>query len=160
VLSFSLDHLKKKKNKNIITSLSNKSHFIVQILKESTNKKSPSITGDICLSGRYLNLSPLKWNSFFNKHNENESTQYLKAIFYLLRFNRIDIKMKKIGVYVTLENVVQELYNLLYEWDFIYTKQKLFSPPLLIGQYKTFIYKILLKFYNSTINQLVLDSYT
>ena len=74
-----LGHLRKDNNNmNITHHLSCHSVVIVQILKEPTGHKGPTITGDISLKGRYLTLLPFgKGISFSKNFGNHQEAVYL-----------------------------------------------------------------------------------
>lgn len=156
-----LENLKRIKNtNNVIKILQFKSPIMVQILKEANNNKVPSLTGEITLRGRYLNIIPFNESiSYKVRSKKNSDLQYLKAILYLIKPSHVGISIKTLSIFVKLEFVIQDLYSLIHDWDVICKKQNNLVPPCLISNRKNFVYQILRKFYHNNIKNIVVDSY-
>ena len=156
-----LGHLRRNKDsRSIVNNLENKSTVMVQILKEPSGKKGPSVTGDITLRGRYLNLLPFnEIVSSVKGLEENNDTQYLKALVSLLKSKPLGIVIKKMTSSSALENILRDFYTLWYEWDLVCKNKNNCKPPALISKNKNFIHKVLQKFYTNKVNNVIVDSY-
>jgi ribonuclease E len=155
-----LGHLKQKgKNSNITNHLLCNSFVMVQILKAPTGNKGPTLTGEITLEGRYLNLLVFKKGITFSKDfGDNEEMFYFKTVFSLLKPKAVGILIKKTALYANFSNIIQDFYCLLYEWDTICKNITFQSPPFLISKNKNFISKVLQKVYTDDILNIVVDS--
>lgn len=156
-----LGHLKKKANTTSITNhLSCNAIVMVQILKEPSGQKGPTVTGEIKLKGRYLTLLPFEENIFFSRDFEiNEASIHIKLLFTLLKPKFTGILINKKAFHTNIENIVQDFYSLLYEWDRICNNTSYQSPPFLISKNKNFISKILQKIYTEQVDNIIIDSY-
>lgn len=156
-----LGHLKKDTNNISISShLSCHSVVMVQILKEPTGNKGPTVSGEISLKGRYLTLLPFGKGILFSKNFDNDQEAlYFKTLFSLLKPRCLGIIVHKTAINTKLKNLIQDFYALLYEWNSICERANLSQPPALISRNKNFISKILQKIYTDKINNIVIDSF-
>ena len=156
-----LGHLRKNKdNKHIGASLSAQSVAMVQILKEPSRNKGPSVTGVITLKGRYITILPFSENITLSTNIEdNDEMQYLKALVVLLKPKKVGVIVSKIARHAMLNSIIQDFYILLYQWDLISKKIHSNTAPCLISSSKNFISKILQKVYNHKVNNITVDSY-
>lgn len=156
-----LGHLKRNKDeKNISKNLDSQATIMVQILKEPSGKKGPTLTGYISLKGYYLSLLP--FNNVFSyatkTFGKNEKL-YLRAVFILLKPKNFGIQVKKNTSHATLRHILQDFYVLVYEWNLIFKSKCFYKGPLLVSRKKNFISKIIKKFYGDKINNILIDSY-
>jgi len=156
-----LGHLKQKKTSNNITNhLHPNAIVMVQILKEPTGNKGPSVTGEISLRGRYLTLLPFDNEILFSRDLENSiEILYIKTLLTLVKPKSFGILVNKIAVSASLENILQDFYSLLYEWDCICNRISYDVPPFLVSKNKNFVSKILHKLYTEKIDTIIIDSY-
>nr|YP_001293522.1 ribonuclease E [Rhodomonas salina]ABO70837.1 ribonuclease E [Rhodomonas salina] len=155
-----LGHLKKKTNStNITNHLSCNSIVMVQVLKEPNGQKGPTVTGDITLRGRYLTLLPFEEDIFFSRDFEsNENIVYLRLLFTLLKPKSTGILINKKAIHASINNIIQDFYSLLYEWDSICHNLNYQSAPFLISRNKNFISKVLQKVYSEKVDTILVDS--
>jgi ribonuclease E len=156
-----LGHLRKKNNSNTITNhLHPNTIVMVQVLKEPTGSKGPSVTGEISLKGRYLTLFPFENEILFSRDFENNmAIVYIKSIFALVKPKSIGILVNQIATSASLDSILQDFYSLLYEWDCICNRINLQIPPFLVSKNKNFVSKILHKLYTEKIDTIIIDSY-
>jgi ribonuclease E len=156
-----LGHLRKNhNNNNIAQHLVCNSIVMVQISKAPTGHKGPTVTGEIVLKGRYLNLLPFEENITFSRDFGNqEDMLYFKTLFSLLKTKSVGIVINKTALNINIKNIIQDFYTLLYEWDSICKKINLRSPPLLISGSKNFLSKVLQKVYTEKVKNIVIDSH-
>jgi ribonuclease E len=156
-----LGHLRKNKdNKNIAASLSSQSFVIVQILKEPSPNKGPSVTGVVTLKGRYITIIPFRDKiSSTTSIEEDDGIQYTKALIILLKPKKIGIIVDKMARKASFNSIIQDFYTLLYQWDLIGKKTHSNAAPCLISSSKNFISKIMQKVYNHRVNNITVDSY-
>lgn len=156
-----LGHLRRNnKSININHHLFSSSVVMVQVLKASNRTKGPTVTGRIALKGRYLTLLPFEEGiSFSQSFNDQEEVTYLKLILSLIKPKRVRVLVDRIASYSNLENVIQEFYYLLYQWDHICKNIGSNLPPFFISSNENFISKVLQKVYTEKINAIVVDSF-
>lgn len=156
-----LGHLRKKHNNNNISQhLICNSIVLVQILKAPTGNKGPTVTGEIFLRGRYLNVLPFEESITFCKDFGNpEEMLYFKTLFSLLKTRSVGIVINKTALNTNVKNVIQDFYILLYDWDNICKNINLKPPPFLISGNDNFISKVLQKLYTDKVNHILVDSH-
>nr|BDA98974.1 ribonuclease E [Rhodomonas sp. NIES-2332] len=156
-----LGHLSKKATiTNITDHLSCNTIVMVQILKEPSGQKGPTVTGEITLRGRYLTLLPFGEDILFSRDFENHETSvHIKLLLTLLKPKSTGILIHQKAFDTDITNIIRDFYSLLYEWDIICSNINYQSPPFLISKNKNFISKILQKVYTEQVDNIIIDSY-
>lgn len=154
VLKKHVDHLKfsiSEKNKNII----------VQIKKEPTGNKGPSLTTDFHLTGKYTKIYPRGSMVQIEKetYEENEKS-YIKAIGQLLKPITSGLVIKKSSLKTNLNFLVKELKILKLRWKKLFQQIKITKYPSLLSKKKSFIIKTLEQAYIPSLTYIGIDSKT
>jgi ribonuclease E len=137
----------------------NDSRILVQIIKEPSGKKGPSLSSNIELKGKYLSLFPVSHGSTQRKKVLEESNEhYFKLLKILLPFNNISLAIKETTLKVHIKHVVGDLKKIYKQWKLIKKKIKKSNASELVSNKVDFSYKILLEFYNSNVRKIVLNS--
>lgn len=156
-----LGHLKKNRNiTNITNHLFCNETVMVQVLKAPNGRKGPTLTGEIIIKGRYLNLLPFEKGILFPKGFENHNEiLHFKALFSMLKPKSMGVIFNKTALSTSSSNIVQDFYALLHEWDDICKNVNSFSAPFLVSRNGNFISKTLQKVYTEKIHKIIVDSY-
>lgn len=150
----------RKENTNLKHNLlENKKNVLVQIKKEPTGTKGPSLSSDLHISGRYINIFPLGTTSFVerNQYSEKEKN-YLKAIGNLLKPLNNGILIKTQIMNTSTDFILKEISILKLRWAKIITKVKNVKFPCLLSKKKSFLIKVLEYAYSPTLNFIGIDS--
>lgn len=136
-----------------------KKNILVQIKKEPTSTKGPSLTSDLHLTGRYITIYPLgnAVQSEKDMHDEKEK-MYGKAIGQLLKPTQQGILIKKQILNTSLCFLLTELKILKIRWKKLYQEHKKRSTPTLLSKKKNFIIKTLEHCYIPNLTYIGIDS--
>lgn len=139
--------------------LEDKKNIIVQIKKEPTGTKGPSLTTDLHISGRYINIFPVGNKSFVEKNQYSEKEKnYLKAVGNLLKPLNNGILIKTQIMDTSMDFILKEISILKLRWKKIITKLKRVRFPGLLSKKKSFLVKVLEYAYRPTLNFIGIDS--
>lgn len=132
---------------------------LVQIVKEPTGTKGPSLSTNIGLNGSYLILLPFgEGVSISKKIYKFAEKQYLRAFMQLLKPINMGILVKKEAGSIN-ENVLKEDFTkILNTWYQIQAKITILSQPYLISKKLNFIENILSSFYDIKVRKISTDS--
>nr|BDA98235.1 ribonuclease E [Rhodomonas sp. NIES-1006] len=160
-----LGHLRNSNNtgdsSNIASHLVANSIVMVQVLKQTTGHKGPTVTGEISLKGRYLTLLPFQDEIILSRGIENnDELVSLKMLLILIKPKGLGVMIKKTSLNTDLQTIVQDFYALLYEWDTLCNDLNSKSAPSLINRNKSFISKVLQNSYTDQVTEILVDSYT
>lgn len=136
-----------------------KKNILVQIKREPTGTKGPSLTSDLHIAGRYIKIIPLT-NSIYNeRENQTEKEKtYIKAIGHLIKPGQIGILIKNQVIFTNKEFLLKEIKILKLRWKKILYKSKFITTPTLLSRKKNFITKILESIYSIKLSYIGLDS--
>jgi ribonuclease E len=135
------------------------SRVLVQIIKEPSGNKGPSLSKDIKLKGKYVSLFPVSNGSNpREKIIENHSKHYFKLLNIFLASNNIELGIKEKTLRSNVRHIVKDFKKLYEQWKLIKKKIQKSNSPQLVSTKIDFSYKILLDFYNRDVRKIILDS--
>jgi ribonuclease E len=148
------------RRKNLITERrKNNSQLLVQIIREPSGNKGPSVSEDIELKGKYVSLFPIA-----NRSSPKEKTicnynkRYFKLLQIFLSFNHIKLEIKKRALEVDIKHLVKDFKKLYEQWSLIKKKIQKSNSPRLVSTKMDFSYKMLINFYKDDVRKIILDS--
>nr|BBK20607.1 ribonuclease E [Cryptomonas sp. SAG 977-2f] len=130
---------------------------IVQIIKEPTGNKGPSLNGDINLMGKYCALQPLKSKAILKIRTERNKS-YLRAIESILKPHGMRLSLKSSFKYGDAQFLMKEIKILKTYWKKILRKSKKLNSPYLLSRKKNFIIKVLEYIYQEDFDHVAIDS--
>ncbi len=152
----------KKDFDNLKNSISEKNQkIIVQIKKEPTGNKGPSLTSDFHLTGKYTTVYP-RGNTVQTEketYEENEKS-YLKAMGQLLKPINNGLLIKKSSLKTDIKFLIKELRILQLRWKKLSKHIKNTRYPSLLSKKKSFIIKTLEHAYIPSLTYIGIDSKT
>nr|YP_009420264.1 ribonuclease E [Cryptomonas curvata]ASO75752.1 ribonuclease E [Cryptomonas curvata] len=154
----SFDHPKDKNRAKITKSNRN---ILVQIIREPVGSKGPSVSYEINMIGKYINLFPIpEFATTIRKNHLELEKEYVRAISNLLvspRVNKINIKAEI--MYANINFLIKEVKILKSRWKKILDKFNRFSKPTLVSKRKSFFNKVLEDYSFISFDFIVVDSY-
>lgn len=159
-----ISNLKLEKSKfntsGILENLEPNANVIVQIVKEPTGSKGPSLTTNIGISGEYVILLPFGEGITISKAivDIKEKT-YLKSLFLLLKPIGFGLLVKKEAQKIKEEDLILDLRSVEKKWSRIKKKIKKVRTPSLLNDNRSFINKTIRELYDNTIRKYSVDSY-
>lgn len=154
--------LKKEKNyqkaSNHVLKLSS---VKVQITREPSGTKGPSVSLKISLVGKYIALFPISKTIHIEKKLQNiNDKEYLRAIGHLI------LPIKTMGILIRLKTLkananflIKEIKVLKLRWVKITKKAKSSNKPRLLSKRKTLVNKIFEKYFYLPFKLIATDSY-
>jgi ribonuclease E len=140
-------------------SYTEKQNILVQIKKEPTKTKGPSLTTHMYISGRYMDIYPCRDLLCVEKDIINEKQKiYLKAIGHLIKPNTIGLTIKTSTLKANTTFLLKELTILKQRWKKIALQAKTNISTGLISKNKNFLIKMLEHHYNFDLNYIGVDS--
>ena len=137
----------------------NSSYLIVQITKEPSGNKGPSVSQNIELRGKYSSLFPIKnERTSTQKIKEEYDKQYLKIIKILINLENINIQIKEQSLKQNIGDIIKDLKHLREQWEDICIKLTKIKKPGLISNKIDFTYLVLRDFYDLNINKIIVES--
>jgi ribonuclease E len=148
-----------KKLKQKTHNLDTKTSILVQVVKEPTGNKGPSLTTNIGIIGKYLIFLPFGEGVSLSKklHGQKEK-QTLKALFTLLKPLSAGLLIRKRAYKISTTKLLNDLLTLKEDWSVICTKLKKSSAPTLLTNKPDFIRKIVRNFYTITTTKIAIDT--
>jgi len=144
-----LTHQKRQENSKIL----------VQITKEPTGNKGPNVSKRIELKGRYVSLFPGNRRSTYKKKVlEKHIEFYFKLLKILFSFNHLSLEIEEKTFKTHIKHIAGDLKRIYKQWILIQKKVNESNTSELVSEKVDFSYKILLNFYNSNVEKIVLDS--
>jgi ribonuclease E len=135
------------------------SKILVQITKEPTGNKGPSVSKNIELKGKYVSLFPGSGRSTHRKKVlRKPSEHYFKLLKILFSFNNLSLEIEEKFFKIHIKHIAGDLKKIYKQWILIQKKVHESNTSKLVSEKMDFSYKILLKFYNSNVRRIVLDS--
>ena len=140
-----LGPLRLKKGASGITELLEpRQKVLVQVMKEPTGNKGPRLTGNLSLPGRYLVLQPHGQGVNISRRINAESERNrLRALGVLVKPPSTGLLMRTEANGIKEELLIEDLENLLKQWDLIQQASESCTPPILLNRDEDFIHRIL-----------------
>lgn len=138
-----------------------KKKILVQIIKEPTSTKGPSLSTNIGLIGNYMILLPFESSIKISKNiSDNKEKLYLKGILTLLKPIKMGLLIKKEASKVNSKILKYDFFILQKKWRRIkvFIKEKSVASPCLIDNKSSFIQKVLKKLYDIHVNKILADN--
>ena len=136
-----------------------KQKVLIQVMKEPTGNKGPRLTGNISLPGKYLILQPYGQGvNISRKINTDTERSRLKALGVLIKPPSTGLLFRTEAEKITEELLIEDLENLIQQWDHINKISETSNPPKLINRDEDFSLKILRDHIKSSTNKIVIDN--
>jgi ribonuclease E len=133
--------------------------ILVQIVKESTGNKGPSLSTNIGLNGSYLILLPFgEGISVSKKVHTSKEKQYLRGFLQLLKPINVGILIKKEASNINENSLKEDFIHLLNNWYQIQSKIRTLSESYLISSKVDFIENVLNSFYDIKVRKISTDN--
>lgn len=147
--------------KQVFTSnLKRNDTVLVQITKEPTGTKGPTVTGDINLIGKSCAILPFSEGISIPRKLENDTDKdYLRAIGCILKPDGMGIAIRSKCIKTTTKHLLKEIQILKHRWFQIIKKSKEKTAPCLLSNKKSFIIKVLGILHKGRFDHIVIDSY-
>ncbi len=132
---------------------------LVQVMKEPTGTKGPRLTGNLTLPGRFLVLQPHGQGVNISRRidSENERNR-LRALGVLIKPPGAGLLVRTEADGVSEELLIDDLENLLRQWEGIQLAAESASPPVLLNRDEDFIHRVLRDLYSPEVVRVVVDS--
>jgi ribonuclease E len=154
-----LHRLLPKKLKQETRNVNSKTFILVQIAKEPTGTKGPSLTTNIGILGKYLVFLPFgEGVNLSRKLQGQKEKQALKALFTLVKPLSTGLLIRKEACKVSEEELLTDLRNLKEQWSKICTTLENSATPTLLTHRKNFVQKVIRTFYNVTTTKIAIDN--
>ena len=149
----------KKETLGITELLEPKQKVLVQVIKEPTGSKGPRLTGSISIPGKYLIFQPYGQGvNISRKINTETERNRLKALGVLIKPTSTGLLFRTEAEKIKEELIIEDLENLIQEWDNILQVSETLNPPNLIKRDDNFALKILRDHIKSSTKTIVIDS--
>ena len=149
----------KKGALGITELLEPKQKVLVQIMKEPTGSKGPRLTGNISIPGKYLILQPYGQGvNISRKINTETERSRLKALGVLIKPPSTGLLFRTEAEKIKEELLIEDLENLIQQWEIILKASDTFNPPNLIKRDDDFSLKIMRDHIRSSTQKIVIDS--
>ena len=136
-----------------------KQKVLVQVMKEPTGNKGPRLTGNISLPGKYLVLQPYGQGvNISRKINTETERSRLRALGVLIKPPSTGLLFRTEAEQIKEELLIEDLENLIQQWDQILKNSESTHPPNLISRDENFSLKILRDCIKSSTNKIVIDN--
>ncbi len=132
---------------------------LVQVMKEPTGNKGPRLTGNISLPGKYLILQPYGQGvNISRKVNTETERSRLRALGVLIKPPSTGLLFRTEAEQIKEELLIEDLENLIQQWDQILKNSESTHPPNLISRDEDFSLKILRDYIKSSTKKIVIDN--
>ena len=132
---------------------------LVQVMKEPTGNKGPRLTGNISLPGKYLILQPYGQGvNISRKVNTETERSRLRALGVLTKPPSTGLLFRTEAEQIKEELLIEDLENLIQQWDQILKNSESTHPPNLISRDENFSLKILRDCIKSSTSKIVIDN--
>lgn len=131
--------------------------ILVQVIKEPTSNKGPSLSHNIGLVGSYIILLPFERSIKVSKNIiDNKEKSYLKGILTLVKPIKMGLLIKKEAVTTNSNTLQYDFCIVQKKWRRIKTfiKEKRLLAPCLIDNKSSFIQKIMNKLYDIHVTKI------
>ncbi len=136
-----------------------KQKVLVQVMKEPTGSKGPRLTGSISIPGKYMILQPYGQGvNISRKINTETERSRLKALGVLIKPPSTGLLFRTEAEKIKEELLVEDLENLIQQWENILKVSETSNPPNLIKRDDDFSLKILRDHIKSSTNSIIIDS--
>ncbi len=136
-----------------------KQKVLVQVIKEPTGSKGPRLTGSISIPGKYLILQPYGQGvNISRKINTETERSRLKALGVLIKPPSTGLLFRTEAEKIKEELLIEDLENLIQQWDNILKVTETSNPPNLIKRDDDFSLKILRDHIKSSTKSVIIDS--
>ena len=136
-----------------------KQKVLVQVIKEPTGSKGPRLTGSISLPGKYLILQPHGQGvNISRKVNIEKERNRLKALGVLIKPPSTGLLFRTEAENIKEELLIEDLENLIQQWDNILKISETSNPPNLIKRDNDFSLKILRDHLKSSTKSIIIDN--
>ncbi len=136
-----------------------KQKVLVQVMKEPTGNKGPRLTGNISLPGKYLVLQPYGQGvNISRKINTETERSRLRALGVLIKPPSTGLLFRTEAEQIKEELLIEDLENLIQQWDQILKNSESTNPPNLISRDENFSLKILRDCIKSSTSKIVIDN--
>ncbi len=136
-----------------------KQKVLVQVMKEPTGNKGPRLTGNISLPGKYLILQPYGQGvNISRKINTETERSRLRALGVLIKPPSTGLLFRTEAEQIKEELLVEDLENLIQQWDQVLKNSESTHPPNLISRDENFSLKILRDCIKSSTSKIVIDN--
>ncbi len=154
-----LGPLKLKKGAAGITELLEpRQKVLVQVMKEPTGTKGPRLTGNLSLPGRYLILQPHGQGVNISRRIQNEGERNrLRALGVLIKPPGNGLVIRTEAENISEELLIDDLENLLQQWDAIQQAAENYTPPVLLNRDEDFTHRILRDHIGPDLVRVVVD---
>ena len=140
-------------------NLTLKSSILVQITKEPTGTKGPTLTTNIGIIGKYVILLPFREGISVSKKLTNyKEKQALRALFALLKPNSIGLLIKKEASKVSEIELIQDFLIVKKNWTNICRKTRRTTTPKALTNKTDFVRKALTNFYTTRTTKISVDT--
>jgi ribonuclease E len=145
--------------KNPTQTFEIKTNLIVQVVKEPTGAKGPTLTTNLAIIGDYLILLPFgEGIHISNKVHEQKEKHALKALFTLIKPLSFGLLITKEAYKMTEQELLAEFFTLKKYWSNICNKLKKSSTTTLLTKKPDFIRKSIKHFYDKTTTKISIDT--
>ncbi len=149
----------KKATAGITELLEPRQKVLVQVMKEPTGSKGPRLTGNIALPGRYLVLQPYGQGVNISRRISNESERNrLRALGVLVKPPSTGLLIRTEAEDISEEFLIDDIENLLKEWELIQQASESCSPPILLNRDEDFIHRILRDNCGQKVSHIIVDN--
>ncbi len=132
---------------------------LVQVKKEPTGTKGPSLTGNLSLAGRFLILKPYGQGvNISGKIRSEAERNRLRALGVLIKPQSTGLVIRTEAENISEEFLIDDLENLLKKWDLIQQAYESCTPPILLNRDEDFIHKILRDKISQNVNHIIVDN--
>ncbi len=155
-----LGPLKRKQGPARITELLElHQKVLVQVMKEPTRTKGPSLSGKISLPSRYLILQPNGQGVNVSRQiNIETERNRLKALGVLIKPPGTGLTIRSEAEGVSEELIIDDLEILIKKWESIQQAYDPPPPPTLLNRDEDFINRVLRDHINSEIAEIVVET--
>ena len=149
----------KKGTLGITELLEPKQKVLVQVIKEPTGSKGPRLSGIISIPGKYLILQPYSQGvNISRKINTETERNRLKALGVLIKPPSTGLLFRTEAEKIKEELIIEDLENLIQQWDDILKVSETSNPPNLIKRDDDFSLKILRDHIKLSTKNIIIDS--
>ncbi|MFW5960241.1 MAG: Rne/Rng family ribonuclease [Chitinivibrionales bacterium] len=130
--------------------------LLVQVIKESIGSKSPKITTQLSIAGRFLVLVPGKnFIGVSRKSSDAAKRRRLKKLVSDIKPDGMGCIVRTIGLKVSETEFKKELKSLLTKWDYI--QNNVMSGGRLIHKEQDVTTQVIRDLFTSDINEILVD---
>ncbi len=157
-----LGPLRRKKTASSITELLEPNQkVLVQIVKEPTGNKGPTLTGNLTLPGRYLVLQPYGQGELVKIsqriQGEGERNR-LRALGVLIKPPGAGLLIRTEADGINEDLLIDDLEGLLKQWELIKQAAETASAPILLNRDDDFITRVLRDHLGADLVRVVVDN--